>query len=159
GLSCPIRPLRPPPGSRWHGPCAPPLFPRGIPGAPAHTHESSPVLRSVAPLPSAAPPVAANFCRRGKRLRPGWVLSHSEARILLRWLPECIHRQKQKAAGRAVAPLHRAAGSSRRGCCATSAAVAAHPVTHWSRWRGGSPTGQAKLAGRTASFALLLTRW
>src|SRR6266516_6771153 len=41
-------------GSRQHEPFALPPFPREPPGAPAHTHESSPAWKSVVPgLPAA----------------------------------------------------------------------------------------------------------
>src|SRR6266566_8187387 len=58
-------------GSRQREPFALPPSPRGPPGSPVHTHESSPAWRSVAPLPFAALCVATGFCRRGKLLCPG----------------------------------------------------------------------------------------
>src|SRR6266566_2279859 len=84
-LSAPTRPLAVGPpfpallplqvaGSRQGEPFALPAFPRGPPGSPEHTHESSPAWRSVAPLPFAAPRGAAGCCQRGRRLCPGQIL-------------------------------------------------------------------------------------
>src|SRR6266566_7073037 len=96
GLPCPARLPLQVAGSRRREPFVLPLFPRGPPGSPAHTHESSPAWRSVAPLPFAAPRVAADFCRRGKLRCPGQVLIRRrrvQCRVLL-WPPWCIHQQK-----------------------------------------------------------------
>src|SRR2546421_238051 len=160
GLSCPPRfPLQVA-GSRSHVPFALPRFPQGIPDAPAHTHEASLVSRSVTPPPLAAPHVTADFCRRGKRPRQGWVLMRCQvACTLLRWLPWCTHPQKRKAAGRAVAPGRLTSCSSTQWCYAASVAGSAHPVTRWSRQRGADPAGQARPAERTASCGPPLTQW
>src|SRR5947208_7399816 len=83
GPSCPARFPRPTPGSRSHVPFALPLFPQGIPDAPAHTHEASLASRSVTPPPLAALHVAADFCRRGKRPRQGWVLMRCQVACTL----------------------------------------------------------------------------
>src|SRR5579859_6457848 len=95
-LPCPAPLPLPTPESRRYAPFALPLFPRGIPGAPGHTLEASPASRSVAPLPRATPPVAAGFCRRGKRLRPGRPSIRRQVRYRrLLSPPTCIHQQRQ----------------------------------------------------------------